>query len=199
VVLVSFALFIGLYALLNFTALPFSIPALRQAAGGKTILNVLPYYDAVGAYAHIAAYSPEAVAIYRRILLIDVLALIPVYVLFLTSGLLHAGERVLVSRGRWLPSVLALFPLAAAVLNLVEDGLVVYLIEAYPVRHDLLAAACGLITSTKSLLIATSLLSAVLLYAALGYGRIASLAKLRKREAWFHQASSEGRGASRRP
>src|SRR5262245_5292057 len=78
VALLWLALF-GAYALLNFTTLPFSIPALRAQAAGYGILNTLPHYDAATAYAHIASYTPAAVRTYHTILVLDVLLLIPLY------------------------------------------------------------------------------------------------------------------------
>ncbi len=179
-VLIFFVAFLSIYALLNFTALPFSIPALQAAAGGKTILNVLPHYDAGEAYAHIAAYSPEAVAIYYRILLIDIVALIPVYVLFLTTGLLHAGGRVFRGRAPGLLRLMALMPSAAALLNVVEDGMIVFLIESYPQRFEALATLCGFITTTKSLLIMGSLLGVAGLYMTVAWSRAAFSMGLRK-------------------
>jgi hypothetical protein len=65
----------------------------QAETGGRGIPNVLPFYTAEGAYEHISAYTPEAVRIYHRIVLLDVLLLIPLYVLFLTSALLQAGGR----------------------------------------------------------------------------------------------------------
>lgn len=171
VVFTLLILFLGAYVLLNFTHLPFSIPALQEASGGKTILNVLPHYDATVAYEHIASYAQEAVDIYYRILLIDALALIPVYVMFLTTGLLHAGNLVLRNRGQTFLHVLAISPAVAAALNLLEDGIVVYLIESYPLRHETLATVCGFITSTKSLLLTASLLAIAALYLVAGLGR----------------------------
>lgn len=48
---------VGVYLLLNATRLPFSVVTLREHAGGHTILNLLPYYDAATAYEHLASYS----------------------------------------------------------------------------------------------------------------------------------------------
>jgi hypothetical protein len=177
---IFFTLFLGTYALLNYTTLPFSIPSLQEASGGKTILNVLPHYDSAVAYEHIQSYSSEAVDIYYRILLIDVLALIPIYVMFLSTSLLHAGLLVLRRRGQLLLHILAVLPLVAAVLNLCEDGIIVYLIEAYPHRHDALATLCGFITTAKSLFIMISLLTAAAFYLLIGYSRVAYLVGLRK-------------------
>lgn len=175
----SFGVFLTIYGLLNFTTLPFSIPSLMAASGGKTILNVLPYYNAESAYEHIAAYSQEAVTIYYRILGIDLLALIPAYLLFLTAGLLHGSRLVLRSYPR-VYSVLALMPLTAAFLNLIEDGLVVFLLESYPSRHDTVATLCGMITTTKSSLMMASLLLLVGFYFVVGLSRTLYLFGLRK-------------------
>ena len=180
-VLITFVLFIGIYTLLNYTNLPFSIPSLQDVSGGKTILNVLPHYDANGAYDHIASYSSEGIDIYYRILLIDVFALIPIYLLFLTTGVLHAGSLVLRRyRGKNFLHVLAVLPTVAAVLNFFEDGIIVYLIEAYPSRYDTLAALCGFITSTKSLFIMIPLLAIAIFYLLVGFSRLTYLVGLRK-------------------
>lgn len=180
VVSILFILFLGIYALLNYTNLPFSIPSLQEVSGGKTILNVLPHYGAAVAYDYIASYSPKAVDIYDRILLIDVLALIPIYVMFLTVGILHAGSLVLRRSGQSFLRIFAVLPLVAAILNLVEDGIIVYLIEAYPHRYETLATVCGFITSTKSLLIMASLLAVTVFYLLIGYSRVAYSIGLRK-------------------
>lgn len=172
VVLGTFLAFLGLYGLLNVPVLPFSIPAFQAAAEGKTILNVLPYYDAATAYEHLAAYSAEATRIYYAILGFDVVLLIPAYVLFLTTGLLHAGTRLLSGRSPRLLATIAGLPLLAGGLNLFEDALVVVLLTTFPEELPMLAAACGVLTTTKSLLIVTSLLLVAGGYLAIGTSRL---------------------------
>lgn len=171
-VLAAFGAFLGLYGLLNVTHLPFSIPVFQEAAQGKTILNVLPYYDAATAYEHLAAYSAEAVRIYYAILAFDVVLMIPAYILFLTTALLHAGGRVL--RGR-LPRGLhavAWLPAVAGGLNLLEDAIVVVLLNTFPTELPTLAAACGVLTTTKSFLLVTSLLLVAGGYLTIGASRL---------------------------
>ncbi len=179
-VAVLFVALIGSYSLLNYTNLPFSIPSLQAASGGNTILNVLPHYDAVMAYDYIASYSQSAIEIYHRILLLDVLVLIPVYVLFLTVALLQTGKLVLRRRGQSYLQFLAVLPSVAAMLNLLEDGIITGLIAAYPVRYEALATFCGYITTAKSVLVVTSFLTITVFAILIGYSRVVYSLGLRK-------------------
>ncbi len=169
---VLFVLFVGSYALLNYTDLPFSIPALQEVSNGKTILNVLPYYDAGLAYEYISSYGQGGVDIYYRILVIDLLVLIPIYLVFMTTAMLHSGSIVFRGGGKLLLHTLAMMPLMAAALNLIEDGTIVFLIDSYPHQYNEVATLLGFITSAKSILITVSLLAVALFYLVIGYSRI---------------------------
>lgn len=178
-VLLLLLLFLGVYTLLNYTHLPMSIPALQAASQGKTILNVLPHYSADQAYEHIAAYSPVAIDIYYRIIVIDLVALIPLYVLFLSAALLHAGGVLFRNRAPSLSSGLTWLPWLAALLNLLEDGVIVTLIKAYPERYDTLATVAGYLTSSKSLLLTAALLLLMVFYLLIAISRTVYWAGLR--------------------
>lgn len=148
---------------------PLSILTIKALSNGHTILNVLPFYDAIIGYEHVQSYSLEAIEIYNRILVFDLIILIPVYVSFFSLGLLYFGNKLLKNR-RKLVSFVASLPIFAGFLNIIEDGAVFYLLQSFPVRFEHLMAITGMITTTKSLIITISL---ILIFTAL----LISLAK----------------------
>lgn len=173
---------VGVYLLLNATRLPFSILTLREHAGGHTILNLLPYYDAATAYEHLASYSPQAVAVYHAILALDVVVLIPVYVLAFSSALALAGARVLMRTPRpreRLYRGLLLMPALAGAMNLLEDGLILFLLQTHPARYGALSGFAGVVTTTKTVLISASALAAAALWTAIAASRVAHRAAWR--------------------
>ncbi|HEY0635086.1 MAG TPA: hypothetical protein VGE00_06880, partial [Gammaproteobacteria bacterium] len=106
-------------------------------------------------------------------------ALIPLYVLFLSAALLHAGGVLFRGRARSFPVGLTLLPWLAALLNLLEDGVIVTLIKAYPERYHTLATVAGYLTTSKSLLLTTALLLVMVFYLLIAVNRTAYWAGLR--------------------
>lgn len=167
----TFVLFLLAYFFLNSPAVPFSLPAFQMQNGGLEILNVQPFYTAETAYRQISLYTPEAIRIYHQILAFDLLVLIPLYVLFLSSALRHAGTRVLGRRIPRLVDLLPAVPLVAGGLNIVEDALLFVLLRSYPLRLEGLANVAGMITASKTLLLTLSFLSVLVLYALIAWSR----------------------------
>ncbi len=66
----------------------------------------------------------------------------------------------------WLPAI-------AGGLNLIEDAVVVVLLSAFPAELPALATACGVLTTTKSMLIVMSLLLVAGGYLTIGTSRLA--------------------------
>jgi hypothetical protein len=154
---------IAAYVALNATALPFSIPTVRAHALGRGILNTLPHYDAAQAYDHIASYTSVALRAYHLILVLDVVLLIPLYIAAFAGAILLGGERVFARKPR-VARALAALPFIGGACNLVEDALVFWLLERWPIRHDTVANLAGSITLAKTLLLMLSLLCAATLW-----------------------------------
>lgn len=150
--------FLSAYLFLNAFQHPLSILTIKELSGGHTILNVLPYYDAKIAYAHLLSYSPEAISIYKRILLFDGLILIPVYVIFFAKALVYFAGRLLPGR-KQLVKYLPIIPLFAGILNYLEDAIVFYLLATVPEKLETLATLGGFITTSKTLLISISMIT----------------------------------------
>ncbi|NLR74938.1 hypothetical protein [Leeia aquatica] len=164
-------LFLTAYLLLNATHLPLSIPAYRDANGGYTILNLLPFYDADTAYRYLQQLTPQAITIYRNIVLMDALWLIPAYTLLFSLGIRHASQwRSGGHSGRVWQS-LSLLPWLAALLNYIEDAMILYLMQEFPQRHLALATLCGGLTTSKTLLLVISLCSCLGLYLSIALRR----------------------------
>lgn len=162
------ALFLTAYLLLNATHLPLSIAAYQQASGGYTILNLLPVYDADTAYRYLQHLTPQSLTIYRNILLMDALWLIPAYSLLFSLGIRHASQWRNGGQVTRFWQGLSLLPWLAAGLNYVEDAMIYYLMQEFPQRHLTLATLCGGLTTSKTLLLAVSMLSCLGLYLSIG-------------------------------
>ena len=172
-------LFLGGYLFLNAFEHPFSILTIKELSQGHTILNVLPYYDANMAYAHLLSYPQEAVSIYKRILLFDSLLLIPIYVLFFASTFIYLSKRLLPNR-KGLHNFLAVIPFIVGLLNYIEDGLVLYLLTSIPEKHEAMALLCGYFTTSKTILISFSLITIILMFLISSAVRILNQSKVRK-------------------
>lgn len=151
------------YLFLNVIKHPFSILSIKELTGGYTILNVLPFYNAETAYEFLNAYPKEAIKIYRRILVYDLLILIPVYVSFFSFALIYLGNS-LKGRGKDMARIMVFLPLIAGTLNIIEDGIIFVLLNALPTELNTLASLSGIITTTKSILITVCFLSVITIF-----------------------------------
>lgn len=151
------------YLFLNAIEHPVSIKSIIRLSEGYTILNLLPYYDAAIAYEHLNAYTEEAIQIYQRVLVFDLLLLIPVYVSFFSLGLSYFG-RTLIPGKRRIIEVATFLPLIAGVLNIVENAIGFILLESLPNQLLVLATWSGFITTVKSSIISISLFSVIFMF-----------------------------------
>ena len=136
------------FLFLNALHHPISILTIKKISGGRTILNLLPFYNATSGYEYLESYTSEAVAIYRRILIFDLIILIPAYIVFSILGLGYYGKRVLHNKKLILSGVLVL-PIVAALLNLTEDAIVWFLLHSLPIHFDNLMTISGIATTIK--------------------------------------------------
>lgn len=151
--LLAAVIFLFAYLFLNTLHHPVSVLKIKQLSGGYTILNLLPFYNAVIGYEYIESYTSEAVDIYKRILLYDVILLIPAYVVFFILGFSYYGKKVLPDKKRII-SIFFILPIIAAILNLIEDGIIWFLLESLPDHFDKLMTIAGFITTFKLLIFA---------------------------------------------
>lgn len=146
------------YLFLNTINHPISIRTIKELSSDHTILNLLPYYDSTLGYEHMMAYTPTAIAIYERILVFDLVLLIPVYVSFFCLGAYYYVPK-LVPRWLGMARVLSAAAVVAGFLNIVEDTLVYSLLNALPEQKPTLMNVSGLITFAKSSLISICMLT----------------------------------------
>jgi hypothetical protein len=165
-VALAWAALVAASLVLNATSLPFSVPTVRAHALGHGILNTLPHYDAAQAYDHIGSYTSAALHAYHLILALDVVVLIPLYVGAFAGAIFLGGERVAARTPRVVRALSAL-PFLGGASNLVEDALVFWLLERWPMRHDAIANLAGCVTATKTLLLTVSVLCAAALWLAI--------------------------------
>jgi hypothetical protein len=145
--IVSAAILLCSFLFLNALHHPVSILTIKKLSGGHTILNLLPFYNATIGYEYLESYTSEAVAIYRRVLLFDLIILIPAYVAFFICGIGYYGKSVL--HNKKLLSGILVLPIVAALLNLAEDAIVWFLLHSLPVHFDNLMTISGVVTTIK--------------------------------------------------
>lgn len=121
------------FLLLNSLHHPLSILTIKELSGGHTILNLLPFYGATTGYEYLESYPSDAVSIYKRILLFDLIILIPSYVFFCFMGLGYYGKKIMTEKNTILSNVL-LLPIIAALLNIVENVIIYYLLNYLPIH-----------------------------------------------------------------
>ena len=145
--------FLSGYLFLNTLHHPVSILTIKQLSGGHTILNLLPFYNAAIGYEYIESYTSEAVNIYKRVLIFDVIILIPAYVVFFILSFCYYGWKILPDKKRII-SIFFILPIIAALLNLVEDGIIRFLLESQSYHSNKLMTIAGIITTSKLLIFA---------------------------------------------
>lgn len=154
--LLAAVIFLFAYLFLNTLHHPVSVLTIKQLSGGHTILNLLPFYDTAIGYEYIESYTSEAVDIYKRILLYDVIIMIPAYIVFFILDFSYYGRKILPNKKRII-SILFVLPIIAALLNLIEDGIIWFLLASLPDHLDKLMTIAGVITTSKSLIMAVCL------------------------------------------
>lgn len=141
-------LFAGIFLSLQLFHHPFSILSIQELSGGHTILNMKGWYNAVIAQEHLQAYSTEAIAIYRRILYLDMFVLIPGYCLLFLLYLRYLAVRTKAEKTatyQWIIRMIVL----AALANYSEDALMISLLREIPDTPSVLATISGLLSTLK--------------------------------------------------
>ena len=142
------AVFLSGFLFLNTLHHPVSILTIKQLSVGHTILNLLPFYNAAIGYEYIESYTSEAVNIYKRVLIFDVIILIPAYVVFFILSFSYYGRKILPDKKRII-SIFFILPIIAALLNLIEDGIIRFLLESIYYHSNKLMTIAGIITTSK--------------------------------------------------
>jgi hypothetical protein len=149
-------LYLALYLALNAAVLPLAQARIEAASGGIGPLDSQFTYSPTRAYAALAAYGNDGRQFYGIVEVTAGLVYPAIYGLFFALTIAYCFRRVM-PPGHFAHR-LALLPLVAALLDYVENALIVVLIMAYPERLAGLAVAAGLITALKSILFAATVL-----------------------------------------
>ncbi len=153
-ILLVLAVLAALFYFVFFPALLARQPTLQQTGALDAHLSYTPQQ----AYQALEAYGPSGRAQYSRaILLLDIIFPV-IYTLLLSlliaRGLVHAfpaSPRI---------QLLALLPFAAVLFDWLENASILVLLASFPRRLDGLAAAAGVFTSLKWIILALSVLLA---------------------------------------
>lgn len=147
---------LGYFWLFNFSALPFSVQAVKDAGCGQGFLDTRLHYDAAAASQAFACYGGSGRAVYRRFLLLDA-AFAVCYGLCFSLLLWRLLSALTAANSRW--RAVAWLPLAVAVSDLFENFSLLYLLAAYPAAVPVLSTLAGLFTLSKWALSTVSLLA----------------------------------------
>lgn len=158
-----FFLFLLSYLFLNAFHHSASILSIKEMSGGHTILNLLPYYDAELAYEHLLAYTPKAVVYYYRVLMLDLILVIPIYTAFFSVGISYFLEKLSRLKPKNVQLIAAL-PIVAGIINLIEDAVVTVLLYKLPIQFTKLASLSGYLTMLKTMIITACLLSILIMF-----------------------------------
>lgn len=144
VFLVAYAVYFPIFF---FADVPFGLKRIQPYAAGTGILDVEFFYTADAAYRRLALFGEPGRAVYRAILMGDL-----VYPALL-GGLLSVSLSLLVRRlgladTHW--RYLAALPLANMTCDYVEDGLILGMLHVYPAEMLSVATAAGMFTCAKN-------------------------------------------------
>jgi hypothetical protein len=144
---VSFLMFAFVFVATHFFELPASSKAVTQALGGLKLFDTKPSFSADEVYSRISQFSETGIHLYKRFThTIDI-----VFPLSLLTFLILLGKFVSqnVSTSRTLIVIVGALPIIWFGFDLVENGIVYYLLNDFPVRHNLAASLLGYITISK--------------------------------------------------
>ena len=141
------AVFAGIFLSLHLFHHPFSILSVKEHSDGRTILNMLYWYDAETAHEYINGYKMEALHIYNRITLLDMVVIIPSYVFLTVQASFYFLRRS--DSGKKLFYATLTVVLVAAVANYGQDMIIRRLLFLRPGTDEFLAGLSGWLSMVK--------------------------------------------------
>lgn len=139
----------GFYWTFNFSSLPLSVPSLREAAGGKPMLDLRLWYSPDEAYALMRALGASGRAGYLNFLALDCIFLMAYGAgfAFLVSALLRRASWTMGNRGYL--RYANLLPVGVALADALEDVATLAQLLSYPHFLPAAAVAGGAFTLVK--------------------------------------------------
>jgi len=146
-VLGSFILFAVVFAATHFLELPASSKAVSKALGGAEIFDKSPSFSSDEVYQRISHFPEAGIYLYKRFThSIDILFPLSFFVFLLLLS------KFLVQRLQANPiiiRILTALPIIWLACDMVENGVIYYLLNDFPERHNLLAGILGYLTIIK--------------------------------------------------
>lgn len=130
----------------NLLDMPISLPRMKALTGGRTILDMLPFYTAEKAYQMLTAYGPAGRQHYLRIL-----ASVDILLPILAASFLAVALTLVFPAGHPLRT-LNVAPVLALCSDYAENAAALALLLHYPSRLDGVASLAGVFTLTKHVL-----------------------------------------------
>jgi hypothetical protein len=146
-VITSFILFAVVFAVTHFFELPASSKAVSRALDGAQIFDKSPSFSSNEVYQRMSHFPAAGIYLYKRFThSIDIIFPLSFFLfLILLSKLLIQRLQV---KPIIIPILTAL-PIIWLGCDLVENGIIYYLLNDFPERHNLLAGILGYLTITK--------------------------------------------------
>lgn len=163
ILLGAFLVFAVVFIGTHFFEIPRSSKAVTVALNGAEIFDKKPPYSSDEVYQRISTFPPSGVYLYKEFThTIDVLFPVSLFAfLFLLS-------RVVIQRHRPRKAFkvfITLLPILWFLSDMIENSVIYYLLDEFPIRHDVLAGFLGGITISKFTLLLLSFLMPVSLIA----------------------------------
>lgn len=163
ILLGAFLVFAVVFIGTHFFEIPRSSKAVTVALNGAEIFDKKPSYSSDEVYQRISTFPPSGVYLYKQFThTIDVLFPVSLFAfLFLLS-------RFVIQRNRPRKAfkvLITLLPILWFLSDMIENSVIYYLLDEFPIRHDVLAGFLGGITISKFTLLLLSILMPVSLIA----------------------------------
>lgn len=163
ILLGAFLVFAVVFIGTHFFEIPRSSKAVTVALNGAEIFDKKPSYSCDEVYQRISTFPPSGVYLYKQFThTIDVLFPVSLFAfLFLLS-------RFVIQRNRPRKAfkvLITLLPILWFLSDMIENSVIYYLLDEFPIRHDVLAGFLGGITISKFTLLLLSILMPVSLIA----------------------------------
>ncbi|MEO5603277.1 MAG: hypothetical protein ABIR06_20315 [Cyclobacteriaceae bacterium] len=153
----SFLILAVAFAATHFFELPASAKSVAKSLGGLEIFDKKPSFSSAEVYSRIGNFPETGIQLYKRFThTIDII--FPLTLLtFLVLLSRFVTQQLFINR-RWIQALHSL-PFIWFGSDLLENGVVYYLLDEFPTRHNFLANSLGSITITKFTFLLISVLA----------------------------------------